>query len=148
MHGVSREVTTPYRRIPQTFPVGLTPTQFLNSPCNLRHLARGNLRLMVLENLFIANEIRWRPAYKQLLYRDDAGRLIVTISQNSVDNAITELLGIVIKRMAEDEAYARAEPGLAAQVIELRNRLVLAGLAEPINTPSLPHGQLLQETGQ
>jgi len=42
--------------------------------------------------------LRLKPGYKQPLYRDDVGRLIVTISQNSVGNAITELLGIVVKR--------------------------------------------------
>jgi len=113
------------------------------------HRAARILRLMVLEDPLIANEIRWRPAYKQLLYRDDSGRLIVTISQNSVGNAITELLGLVVRRVADDEAYARAEPALVAQLLELRNRLVLAGLGEPINTPSWPHGQLVrQEAGQ
>ena len=111
------------------------------------HRAARILRLMVLEDPLIANEIRWRPAYKQLLYRDDSGRLIVTISQNSVGNAITELLGIVVRRVADDEAYPRAEPGLVARLIELRNRLVRAGLGEPINTPSWPHGQLVQGTG-
>jgi hypothetical protein len=113
------------------------------------HRAARILRLMVLEDPLIANEIRWRPAYKQLLYRDDGGRLIVTISQNSVGNAITELLGIVVRRVADDEAYARAEPALVSRLIELRNRLVLAGLGEPIHTPSWPHGQLVrQEAGQ
>ena len=113
------------------------------------HRAARILRLMVLEDPLIANEIRWRPAYKQLLYRDDSGRLIVTISQNSVGNAITELLGIVVRRVADDEAYARAEPALVARLLELRNRLVLAGLGEPIHTPSWPHGQLVrQEAGQ
>lgn len=113
------------------------------------HRAARILRLMVLEDPLIANEIRWRPAYKQLLYRDDSGQLIVTISQNSVGNAITELLGIVVRRVADDEAYARAEPALVARLLELRNRLVLAGLGEPINTPSWPHGQLVrQEAGQ
>jgi hypothetical protein len=112
------------------------------------HRAARILRLMVLEDPLIANEIRWRPAYKQLLYRDDGGRLIVTISQNSVGNAITELLGIVVRRVADNEAYARAEPALVARLIELRNRLVLAGLGEPIHTPSWPHGQLVrQEAG-
>ena len=36
---------------------------------------------------------------KQLIYRNDAGDLIVTISQNSIGNAITELLGVVVKRV-------------------------------------------------
>ena len=36
---------------------------------------------------------------------------------------------------------------LLDHLIELRNRLVRAGLGEPINTPSWPHGQLVQGTG-
>ena len=81
-----------------------------------------------------ANEIRWRPAYKQIIYRDDKGRFIVTISQNSIGNAITELLGIVVSRTADEEAYAAKEPALMAKLHEVRNRLVEAGIGEPINT--------------
>lgn len=111
------------------------------------HRAARMLRLMVLEDPLFANEIRWRPAYKQLLYRDDDGHLIVTISQNSVGNAITELLGIVVKRVADDEAYAQVEEPLVRQLIELRNRLVLSNLGAPIATPSWPHGAFQPKTG-
>ncbi|MBT3238649.1 MAG: hypothetical protein HOL37_03525 [Rhodospirillaceae bacterium] len=80
-----------------------------------------------------ANEIRWRPAYKQIIYRDDEGRLIVTISQNSIGNAITEMLGIVVERTEDEEAYARAEPALMSRLHEVRDRLVTAGIGEAIN---------------
>ena len=105
------------------------------------HQAARMLRLQVLEDPGFANEIRWQPAYKQIIYRDDEGRLIVTISQNSVGNAITELLGIVVKRLADEEAYARAEPTLIQQLIELRTRMVRYNLGTVINTPSWPNGQ-------
>ncbi len=105
------------------------------------HQAARMLRLQVLEDPGFANEIRWQPAYKQIIYRDDEGRLIVTISQNSVGNAITELLGIVVKRVADEEAYARAEPTLIQQLIELRTRMVRYNLGTVINTPSWPNGQ-------
>jgi hypothetical protein len=105
------------------------------------HQAARMLRLQVLEDPSFANEIRWQPAYKQIIYRDDEGRLIVTISQNSVGNAITELLGIVVKRVTDEEAYARAEPALIQQLIELRTRLVRYNLGTVINTPSWPNGQ-------
>lgn len=59
-----------------------------------------------------ANAIRWQPAFKQIIYRNDAGKLIVTISQNSIGNAITELLGVVVKREPDIEAYEKAEPAL------------------------------------
>jgi hypothetical protein len=81
-----------------------------------------------------ANAIRWQPAFKQLIYRNDQGQLIVTISQNSIGNAITELLGVVVKREADAEAYGRAEPKLIEQLLEVRRRLVEADLGEGIAT--------------
>jgi len=83
-----------------------------------------------------ANAIRWQPAFKQIIYRNDAGRLIVTISQNSIGNAITELLGVVVKRVPDADAYARAEPALIARLLEVRRRLVEADLGSAIATPS------------
>ncbi|MCX7165400.1 MAG: hypothetical protein NTV11_03880 [Rhodocyclales bacterium] len=81
-----------------------------------------------------ANAIRWQPAFKQLIYRNDEGRLIVTISQNSIGNAITELLGVVVKRTPDAVAYGRAEPALIARLLEVRRRLVEADLGEAIAT--------------
>ncbi|MEO5327475.1 MAG: hypothetical protein H7829_04445 [Magnetococcus sp. THC-1_WYH] len=90
-----------------------------------------------------ANELRWRPAYKQLLYRDDMGRLIVTISQNSVGNAITELLGIVVQRQENEAAYRAAEPRLIEKLLTVRERLRLADLGTPIHTSAWPDGQFV-----
>ena len=98
------------------------------------HEAARIIRLQVMEDPAFANEIRWQPAYKQLIYRDEQGRLIVTISQNSVGNAITELLGIVVRRVADEAAYAKAEPHLIKQLLELRTRLVRANLGTPITS--------------
>lgn len=83
-----------------------------------------------------ANAIRWQPAFKQLIYRNDEGKLIVTISQNSIGNAITELLGVVVRRVPDAEAYARAEPALIARLLEVRRRLVEADLGTAIATAS------------
>ena len=83
-----------------------------------------------------ANAIRWQPAFKQIIYRNDEGRLIVTISQNSIGNAITELLGVVVRRAPDVEAYARAEPALIEQLLEVRRRLVEADLGTAIATAS------------
>ncbi|MBF0127111.1 MAG: hypothetical protein HQM02_07855 [Magnetococcales bacterium] len=85
-----------------------------------------------------ANEIRWRPAYKQILYRDDQGRLIVTISQNSVGNAITELLGIVVHREENEAEYDRIEPALLERLLAVRERLIAADLGEAIHGPAWP----------
>ena len=81
-----------------------------------------------------ASKMRWQPAFKQLIYRNDEGKLIVTISQNSIGNAITELLGIVVKREPNAEAYEKIEPALIKQLLELRERLVLSDLGTNINT--------------
>lgn len=81
-----------------------------------------------------ANAIRWQPAFKQLIYRNDAGKLIVTISQNSIGNAITELLGVVVNRTPDADAYAKQEPALIARMLEVRRRLVEADLGEPVAT--------------
>ena len=81
-----------------------------------------------------ANAIRWQPAFKQLIYRNDQGKLIVTISQNSIGNAITELLGVVVRRVPDAQAYERLEPALIERLLEVRGRLVDADLGEGIET--------------
>ncbi|MEO5340135.1 MAG: hypothetical protein H7837_06405 [Magnetococcus sp. MYC-9] len=101
------------------------------------HAAR-EVRRRILQDPKFANEIRWQPAYKQLLYRDDRGHLIVTISQNSVGNAITELLGIVVRRVEDAAAYRRAEPALLARLLEVRQRLIQADLGAGIATSCWP----------
>jgi hypothetical protein len=85
-----------------------------------------------------ANAIRWQPAFKQLIYRNDVGKLIVTISQNSIGNAITELLGVVVNRTPDAEAYARNEPALIARLLEVRRRLIEADLGDGIATAYWP----------
>ena len=85
-----------------------------------------------------ANAIRWQPAFKQLIYRNDTGKLIVTISQNSIGNAITELLGVVVKRVPDADAYAATEPALLEKLLEVRQRLIEADLGEGIATDYWP----------
>jgi hypothetical protein len=81
-----------------------------------------------------ANVIRWQPAFKQLIYRNDSGKLIVTISQNSIGNAITELLGVVVKRVPDAEGYEKTETALIEKLLEVRQRLIDADLGDPIKT--------------
>ena len=85
-----------------------------------------------------ANSIRWQPAFKQLIYRNEEGRLVVTISQNSIGNAITELLGVVVKRTPDADAYAKLEPALLEKLLEVRQRLIDADLGEGIATDYWP----------
>jgi len=102
-----------------------------------------DLREQVIQDPQFANEIRWRPAYKQILYRDDKGRLIVTISQNSVGNAITELLGLVVNRVEDNEGYAEKEVALVGRLLEARERLIAANLGEAISAPCWPNGKFV-----
>lgn len=81
-----------------------------------------------------ANSLRWQPAFKQLIYRNDNGKLIVTISQNSIGNAITELLGVVVKRSPNADLYEKHEPGLLEKLLEVRKRLIEADLGDGIET--------------
>lgn len=99
---------------------------FLRAAKRVRDLCVGDAKY--------ANQIRWQPAFKQLIYRNDAGKLVVTISQNSIGNAITELLGVVVKRVPDREAYEQAEPALIEQLLEVRQRLIDADLGDPIST--------------
>ncbi len=85
-----------------------------------------------------ANSIRWQPAFKQLIYRNDAGKLLVTISQNSIGNAITELLGVVVKRKPDAAAYGAFEPRLIERLLGVRARLIETDLGEGIATDYWP----------
>ncbi len=112
------------------------------------HRVAREVRNKVLEDPRFANEIRWRPAYKQILYRDDQGRLIVTISQNSVGNAITELLGVVVMRAEDEAAYLAAEEALVNKLLEVRQRLVEADLGEPIEGSAWRDGRYVPPSRQ
>ncbi len=81
-----------------------------------------------------ANAIRWEPAFKQLIYRNEQNRLLVTISQNSIGNAITELLGVVVKRVPDADAYGAFEPELIENLLRVRKRLIAADLGESVAT--------------
>ena len=60
--------------------------------------------------------------------------MIVTISQNSIGNAITELLGVVVRREPDAAAYETQEPALVDHLLEVRRRLIEADLGEGIAT--------------
>ena len=92
------------------------------------------VREQCVTNAKYANLIRWQPAFKQLIYRNDNGKLIVTISQNSIGNAITELLGVVVNRKPDADAYEKAEPALIEKLLEVRSRLIEADLGHGIAT--------------
>ncbi len=133
-------VATGEERIPinANFPTQIADVLLGNS--RFIRVAR-DLREQVIQDPQFANEIRWRPAYKQILYRDDKGRLIVTISQNSVGNAITELLGIVVDRVEDNEEYLKREAGLIGRLLEARERLSKANLGENISAPCWPNNE-------
>ncbi len=90
------------------------------------------VRDICISNAKYANTIRWQPAFKQLIFRNDEGKLIVTISQNSIGNAITELLGVVVKRVPDAKAYGKHESALIEKLLEVRQRLVNADLGKEL----------------
>ncbi len=91
-----------------------------------------------IHDALYANSIRWQPAFKQLIYRNDEGKWIVTISQNSIGNAITELLGVVVSRTPDADAYEKNEPQLIEKLLEVRQRLIDADLGDAIATDYWP----------
>lgn len=133
-------VSTGEEKLPRDANFSSQINEVLLGSNNFIRVAR-DLREQVIQDARFANEIRWRPAYKQLLYRDEKGRLLVTISQNSVGNAITELLGIVCNRIEDEEAFAKIEPGLVERLLEARRKLFAAGLGESLSAPCWPAGQ-------
>ena len=62
----------------------------------------------------------------------------MTISQNSIGNAITELLGVVVNRRPDADAYGEAEPKLIERLLEVRKRLIEADLGDGIATEHWP----------
>jgi len=54
---------------------------------------------------------------------------------NSIGNAITEVLGVVVNRAPDADVYGRAEPALIEQLLEVRRRLIEADLGIGIATP-------------
>jgi hypothetical protein len=113
------------------FPKEIENTLLFNN-CFLS--AAKKVRDKCIEDAKYASAIRWQPAFKQLIYRDDKGRLVVTISQNSIGNAITELLGVVVKRTPDAVAYEKAEPALIEKLLKVRSRLIDADLGHGIET--------------
>ncbi|SMN11938.1 hypothetical protein SPBRAN_137 [uncultured Candidatus Thioglobus sp.] len=96
--------------------------------------AAKKVRDKCIEDAKYSSKIRWQPAFKQLIYRNDEGKLIVTISQNSIGNAITELLGVVVNRVPDAQAYEKSEPALIEKLLKLRTRLIDADLGHGIQT--------------
>jgi len=96
--------------------------------------AAKKVRDKCIENAKYASSIRWQPAFKQLIYRNADGQLILIISQNSVGNAITELLGVVVNRIPDARAYEQTEHALVERLLTLRQRLIEADLGDGLHT--------------
>ncbi len=58
--------------------------------------------------------------------------LYSTISQNSIGNAITEKLGVVVSRIPDADTYVQSEKKLIEHMLAARQRLIEADLGDPI----------------
>ena len=112
-----------------TFPKQIKKTLLFN---NNFFAATKKVRDKCLRDSSFRSAMRWRPAFKQIIYRNDQGKFIVAISQNSIGNAVTELLGIVVDRTPNAIEYERTEPELMDKLLRLRGQLVKAGLGEAL----------------
>lgn len=93
---------------------------------------------------------RWNVIWRlgcgdSLICRNNQNGLIVTISQNSIGSAITEMLGVVVGRPRDVEAYGRAEPvrppgSPAAGDRPLRESMEFAGLCIKMALCAVPPG--------
>jgi multidrug efflux pump subunit AcrB len=81
------------------------------------------------------------------IYRLDRYRNVaisVELSGRAIGDVMAEarqlpaLLGVVVKRTPDADAYGRAEPELLDQLLEVRRRLVEADLGEGIGTAQWP----------
>jgi hypothetical protein len=128
------QVSTRNAELPDNtyFPEKITDKLLYNN----KFLATARIvRERCIEDARYANLIRWQPAFKQLIYRNQDGNWFVTISQNSIGNAITELLGVVVKRVPDASAYEATEPALIEHLLRVRQRLIDADLGDAIATP-------------
>lgn len=98
------------------------------------HAIAKEIRDKVDGSYEFGSSIRWDPAYKQVLFRNEKWEWIVTISQNSIWNAITELLWICVDRVEKPKQYAELEPRLVQQLLQISKRLERVGLWKQVNT--------------
>jgi len=139
MIGAPREITIPHRQIPLEIPEGITPTEFFNSPCNLRHLARENGLLRTSEGF--------------LLYRKAIGHsnLFDTSIIFDTSQQVLDPMGRPVRRdqlsKAENIVFSRMTKVVLDYMLELfpdpQKHLVFCGEASldatwPLNKSGVP----------
>ena len=67
-------------------------------------------------------------------FNNDFMKTAKKVRDHCIVDAITELLGVVVNRIPDAQAYARQEPALIARLLELRRRLIEVDLGETIAT--------------
>ena len=151
-----REVTTPHRQIPLEIPDGIAPTEFFNSPCNLRHLARENGLLRTPEGFLL-----YRKAIGHSNLFDTSQKVLDPMGRPVRRDQLSREENIVFSRMTW---YSRGFSIFTALFLlwlpqktteflptppfqtELRNRLVKYNLGTPIATRSWPAGRFVPPT--
>ena len=77
------------------------------------------------------------PIRVLVLYYSSYGH-IEAMASAEAEGAKQAGVDVVVKRVPDADAYARAEPGLLEQLIEVRRRFIEADLGEGIATPFWP----------
>ncbi|MEN8199248.1 MAG: hypothetical protein ABFR63_04140, partial [Thermodesulfobacteriota bacterium] len=100
--GVPREVTTPHRKIPLEIPEGVTPTEFFNSPCNLRHLARDNGLLRTAEDFLLYRKaIGHSNTFDTSIILDTSQRILDPLGRPVRRDQLTVTESMVFSRMTQ-----------------------------------------------
>jgi len=102
MKGQPRLVTTPHRRLPLDIPEGVTPTEFFNSPCNLRHLARENGLLRTPEDFLLYRKaIGHSNIFDTSIIHDTSQRILDPLGRPVRRDQLNKRENMVFSRMTQ-----------------------------------------------
>ena len=102
MNRQPRLVTTPHRRLPLDIPEGVTPTEFFNSPCNLRHLARENGLLRTPEDFLLYRKaIGHSNLFDTSIIHDSSQRILDPLGRPVRRDQLNKRERMVFSRMTQ-----------------------------------------------
>ena len=100
--GSPREITVPHRKIPLEIPEGVTPTEFFNSPCNLRHLAKENGLLRNAEGFLLYRKaIGHSNLFDTSIILDTSQRILDPLGRPVRRDQLSRQESIIFSRMTQ-----------------------------------------------